>query len=97
MKHDFEAAIRHIDNNFNFQAFHNFNPQTGDAIIFALRLAQRLMQEPTEQMLRIAQQETEGCGDEDGLFSPELITTQQASQCFKSMRDQLIKEVEGEV
>lgn len=52
MKHDFEAAIKQLNDSHNWDALVFHYPTHTDAVLFALRLAQRLMQEPSEKMLQ---------------------------------------------
>jgi len=87
MTHDFKAALARM-NNLRNRMWSNatqsgeeheiFIDSFEDEIIFALRLADKLMQEPTEGML---------------LKRDYRVEPFTAVEMFKAMRDQMIKEL----
>ena len=83
-QHDFKVALDEIQNS----AFRWAKPVEYDAIIFALRIADKLMQEPSPAMI----DEGHGVYPEDYYTSEDENSTM--GDVFKAMRDQMLKELE---
>lgn len=93
MTHDFKAALGAVIAGHDTQVEYpnSINRLTLDelkAIIAALRIADKLMQEPSEGMA------LEVCNIYERTDTEAKVMAEQAKNDFKAMRDQMIKEID---
>lgn len=95
MTHDFKAALDWFQSRTHGYAIkHPQQLQHVDAIYRALRIADKLMQEPCYPMENAGKWASfERCEGDEELeeFSPD---NDECSAIFKAMRDQMLKEIE---